>query len=291
MTVDTYLIARASDPEAARDEFDPEHAETTRLGRDWISVFIPTAWVEIQRDPAHWGRELTRGVSRRVRAALDARGLAAYPEVGQSFEAPTFEALISLQGAPLWLPIAERRMRRSREPRVLLVPASTKRASLLRANPTLPRDIIDEHRVTPMVGAHEIEKWVALQRALFDAAAPGLAGETHNAAVWPTGGLPLYEDATIDAAKLFSAEDVAVIAGWLATLPSAALTTAAQSPRARAFPASLGTVPADDEVPSRRSRKVREVTVAELDEALTALARFYGGCASRGDGVLAIRYR
>lgn len=172
----------------------------------------------------------------------------------------------------------------------MLVPLSETRRRMLLEHPELVRSIVDA-RGTERIAAFEIGPvWIALQALLFDAMWSSGGDDARAEALTPRAGLPLYEDRTIEAARLVSIERVRETAEWLAGLArDIAERELVPSPASTGFPASLGTSEADDHEPARAApRKPGPVTLgAELDR----LRELYLSCAQGAQSLLAIRFR
>jgi hypothetical protein len=300
VSVDIYVIIPSRHPEKARRALDPEEAETTAVGRDYVALYYPDRFDEVKGDVERYGFELARSMPPSVRKGLDPRGIAAYPGVGQSFSDATYQSLLAHHGAPLWLP-TERpsKKRRPATVKVLLIPISPKREALLMAHPDIVEGLVEKHLAEGMAGSLEIDDWIELQRTLFDAMMiEGSAADDLRAdAVFPRRGLPLYEDKIVDAAKLISADRVAATADWLASLPestvSAVRALTKRSPTALGFPDSLGPVPADDDAPPNGTRlqsKPRPRDAA-MQALFARLVSFYGELGRQSQAVLCIRFR
>jgi hypothetical protein len=298
LSVDTSIVIPSGNAVRARRALDPEDAETTTLGADYIVLYRPDRFVDVQGKFEQYGYALAREMPASIRKTLDGRGIAAYPEAGQSFRDADYRSLLVNHGPPLWLPTKRPRAKYSSgNPKVLLIPISATRKKMLIAHPEVVKALVKKHVAEGMADGLEIEDWVELQRALFDAVmiGGGSAEDLRADAVAPRGGLPLYEDKSIDSAKLLSATRVAATAHWLASLPESILATVRtlpqRSPVALAFPESLGTVPADDGHRAGSKRARRLSTSIPMQVVLDRLIEFYHELERHERGVLCIRYR
>jgi hypothetical protein len=296
--VDTYVIIPARNPEKARRALDPERSDTTRVGTDFVVLYVPDRFEDVREEAARYGSAIAASVPPAIFKGLDPRGIAAYPEVGQAFGEPTYDALLARHGEPLWLP-ATRPRRKARAVRVVLVAISAAREKLLMADPALVKELVASHLDTSIPGSLDIEHWVELQRTLFDAMTlgGGTDRDPRGDAVAPRGGLPLYEDRTIDGAKLVRASEVAAISAWLVSLPDDVVARvralSRRSESAMRFPGMLGAAPADDHAPLRSgpSRAKTLPPAGAVQDELRSLLAFYGELRREGKAVLAIRYR
>ena len=149
-----------------------------------------------------------------------------------------------------------RQARKAPMERVLLIALSPTREKLLLDEPELVHAIVQQRAKTAIPRSIEFDdSFVALQQALSEYAAKSGSPPVHAEALTPRGGLLLYEDDTIEAARLVGAEQAQLVARWVASLP-AELTS-------------------------------RSAIAAELGR----LRSFYGELAGLGHALLCIRFR
>jgi hypothetical protein len=258
-----------------------------------VVVHLAERFKELEADPERYGPKLSASMPAWLKKGLDARGIAAYPEVGQTFADSSYAELLERCGEPLWLPTMRIR-RKARHTKALLIGLSEKRTEMLMAEPSLVGDIVAANLEQSIPGSLEIANWIELQRTLFDAMV--VLGESDSDrradAVAPRGGLPLYDDKTIDAAKLLRAPEIARTAVWLAALPPEIVARVRALPQrsatSRTFPASLGAAPADDD---EIGRAEGSVSASEIERDLARLTGFYRDLERGAKGLLAIRFR
>lgn len=182
---------------------------------------------------------------------------------------------------------------------LLLVALSTERERILRADPELVRDLVGARTKTPIPGSLEVdERWIDLQRALFDFQGISGTDDARAEALTPRSGLDLYADRDIDSARVVSAERARSIGDWVKALPPDCIERAQRAPRspaAREFPQSLGTSEADDQEPlvegTTTFRESAPYDVARLSATLAQVRAFYAEVLRSERGVLAIRFR
>jgi hypothetical protein len=312
VSIETFLILPTRDPKRARAWFGPEHEETLQIGTDCVAVYYMERFDEVEASPEEHGPAFAASLPPWLRKGLDPRGIAAVPEVAQSYAGADYVELVQSDDALLWLPFKKARVK-GRAVRSLLVGLSAARQKALIDEPTLVADLVAMHVATPIAGAAEFEHWVELQRVLFEAMllTSGSDEDPRSDAVAPRRGLPLYEDKTVDAAKLVRATEVAVIAEWLSSLPSDTIESVRARPRrsrrAMSFPANLGAAPADDDMRIRRTNAridasgelVRARLACPLERSNAALMKFdlvrltafYSELRAKGMALLAIHHR
>jgi hypothetical protein len=293
--IDTFLVIPTGGNRRA--ERMRQDDEVHHVGRDYVVLYKADRYREVERDPETWGPRYAAELPRWLRATLDPRGLFACPEVGQSFDAPTYADELATHATPLWLPA--RAPKRRKQKRLMLIALSPARRQMLLGEPDLVRDIVRDRATTTVPGSVEFDdRWIELQAALFDYAWAAGVEDVRAEALAPRTGLALYEDKVIDSARLVAAERAGAIAEWVATLPSDLVARVRErkspSPASRNFPESLGSSEADDDEPlrpgpSRPSVRSRYVA-RDLDPELARLVAFYAELPS-GHGVLAIRFR
>jgi hypothetical protein len=300
LSVDTYVILPTGSPANADKllQENPElDEESTQRGVDFVAWHATDRFGEVQRDRDGHGERYAQQLPAWLRRKLDARGLLAVAEVGQRFEGVRYAELAADPRAT-WLPIT-RKARRPRVKRLLLIGLSRAREKLIVEDP----ELVPGLALTHCKGQHipeslEVEHWVDVQRMLFDAMLleSGSDEDRRADAVTPRGGLPLYEDESVDGAKLVGAPEVARIAEWLASLPADVVARVHALPKrsdaARRFPDSLGAAPADDTARARvRAPESSAAASAELQHELERLLAFYGALKKHEKAVLSIRFR
>ena len=117
--------------------------------------------------------------------------------------------------------------RRQRQPskkerieRVLLIGLSPAREKLLLDEPELIHTIVRERSKTPIPRSVEFDqRFVSLQQTLTEIAAKSGAPPGLAEALTPRSGTLLYEDDTVEAARLVGTEQAQAMARWLSALP------------------------------------------------------------------------
>lgn len=183
--------------------------------------------------------------------------------------------------------------------RLLLVALSAERERLLREDPELVRDLVQARAQGKIPGSLELdERFVDLQRALFDYQWLAGTDDPRAEALTPRTGVGLYADRNVDSARIVDAASCRVIAEWVAELPEDFLERARAAPRSpasRGFPQSLGASEADDHEPLVEGTTVfsdaKRYDVQKLGEPLAQVRAFYAEILRSGRGVLAVRFR
>jgi len=257
--VDTYLVIPASAPVRAKRLLEDGGDQVSHVGDDYLVIYKGERFAEVSTAPETWGPRYAEELPPSIRRGLDQRGLLACPEVGQHFETTTYQDEVKNHEPPLWLPI--RRPRRKLVKRLLLVALSPARERLLLEDPELVRGLIENLGTTPIPNSIEFDDcWIELQRILFDCLWVSGADDARAEALTPRTGLSLFEDRTIDSARLVRADQARAIAAWVAALQPDAIARARQhgpSPASKNFPDSLGPSEADDHEPLRTGREGR----------------------------------
>jgi hypothetical protein len=191
--------------------------------------------------------------------------------------------------------------RKQRTMRVLLIGLSPAREKLLIDEPELVSTIVRERLKTAIPRSVEFdERCIELQRSLFDFAWKTGASEACAEALTPRGGTLIYEDETIDAARLVRTEQASVVAQWMADLPGDLIQIVRRyeqrSPVSRSYPDNLGSVPAPEAEQLREGVSVRPGSGArpaatELESELARLRSFYAELAKSKGALLAVRFR
>jgi hypothetical protein len=110
--------------------------------------------------------------------------------------------------------------KKQRAERVLLIALSPAREKLLLDEPELVPALVRERSKTTIPRSVEFdERFHELQRALSDFASKVNARDEHADALTPRSGTLVYEDETVEAARLLGAEQALVVARWLLGLP------------------------------------------------------------------------
>jgi hypothetical protein len=295
--IDTYLVIPTPSPARAKLELEGGGDSVSHVGRDYLVLHKSDRYREVNASPETWGPRYAEELPSSIRKGLDRRGLLACPEVGQTFAAKTYSDEVRNHASPLWLPV--RRPHRKLVKRLLLVALSPARERMVLEEPELVRELIEGRRTTPIPGSIEFDDcWIELQKVLFDCLWLSGIDDARCEALTPRAGLSLFEDRTIDSARLVRAERARVIAEWVLELPLDALARARRngpSPASRSFPESLGSAEADDDEPLRtgssRVAKKPPHSDQKLEAELQRLRGFYADLLSKGQAVLSIRFR
>jgi len=294
--VDTYLVIPASAPARAKRLLEDGGDRVSHAGGDYLVLYKGERFAEVSAAPEIWGPRYAEALPPSIRRGLDPRGLLACPEVGQGFEAATYQDEVQNQEPPLWLPV--RRPRRKLVKRLLLVALSPARERMVLEEPELVRSLIENLGTTPIPSSIELDDcWIELQRILFDWLWVSGADDARAEALTPRAGLSLFEDRTVDSARLVRAEQARAIAEWVAALPPDVIARArghGPSPASRNFPDSLGPAEADDHEPLRTGSSRRAPprhSDQQLDAELSRLRSFYAPLLGSGQALLSIRFR
>lgn len=165
---------------------------------------------------------------------------------------------------------------------MLLVSLSPTREKLLLEQPDLVDGILRERARTNIPGTIEFDdRFIELQSVLFDFAWKTGAAQAQAEALTPHGGELVYEDDTVEAARLLRAEQSRELARWVTSLP-ADLVAAVRRYESRS-PATQSY--AESQEPGPRP------PVPELEAELARLKRFYTELGRKGHSLLAIRFR
>jgi hypothetical protein len=321
VSVGTYLILPIGSSPRLRAELDEQRdtGQLRHLGVDFVVLHHDLPYSELAEHAAErgptWARDLLPG----LRRALDRRGLAAVPEVGQSFADATYAVLVADESV-VWLPQSRPKPEPTRGlPRgigghsVLLVPLSPKRLVIVQQDPEMLDALVEadfpglQFRVGPI--------WVELQRLLYDCIALDARHETAaNAkltedqriqaeALTPSTGLTLFESAAVPACRLVSAERAARISGFLQRISSERLD---ESLRHRGSSLQGSLLPEGAETNEERSRRrgtppdpnrLRKLKPHPLDfhvvlrAAFEELRVFYNRCDTSSFSVAALRFK
>lgn len=294
MSIDTYLIVPVQNPATAARLLSDSGDEVVHVGPDFLVVYKGDLFAGVAQAPGTWGPIYAQDLPPSLRRRLDPRGLLAVPEVGQSFESKSYAEVVGSEQRAVWLPL--RRLRRQRTKRVLLVALSPAREAMLLERPELVADLISNRAAVPIPGSIEFnESWIDLQRLLLDCLWLEGTDDGRADALAPRSGLSLYEDETIDSARLLRADQARSTATWLATVTPEVVERARlqrPSPASRSFPESLGSAPADDSDPLPETRRgAPKVNATAIDEELKRLFVFYQDVRGTGRSIVAIRFR
>jgi hypothetical protein len=294
LSIDTYLVIPAGNPTRAGRLLADAGDEVTRAGRDYIVLYKGELFAEVERAPATWGPRYVQDLPPSVRRGLDARGLLARPEVGQSFDFESYTEAVDAEGPSLWLPLRAARRRRTK--RLLLVALSPEREAMVLEHPELVHELLAARATTSIPGLLELDEvWIELQRLLFDCLWLERGDDERADALAPRSGLTLLEDESVDAARLMRADRARATAEWLLTLSPEVIErarSAPPSPASRRFPESLGAAPADDHEPIRGPASSAPSNVKPaLGEHLKPLSAFYAEVQRAGHAVLSVRFR
>jgi len=166
--------------------------------------------------------------------------------------------------------------------------------------PELVRDLLRGRAQAPIPGSLELdEQWIELQRTLFDFLWLSGADDARAEALTPRSGSSVYQDRSVESARIVAVEKSRATAEWVTTLPPDCVERArrapARSPAARAFPESLGASEFDDREPLRGGtvvvRRKTHYEDRELTRTLERVRAFYADILSTRRAVLAIRFR
>lgn len=295
MSIETYLVVPVENPARAHRLLSDGGDSVTHVGADFVVLYKDHSFSEVERSPETWGPIYVKELPPSLRRRLDPRGLLAMPEAGQAFESKTYSEVAESAELSVWLPA--RPVRRRRVKRVLLVALSSEREALLMQTPELVPELVSNRTTVAIPGSMELdERWLGLQRLLLDCLWLERIDDARADALAPRDGLLLYEDDTIDAARLVRADRAHATAAWLSTVTAEVIERACKappSPASRRFPESLGAAPADDREPSRRTARQssRKTMSPALVEELRRLRAFYEDVLRHGRAVLAVRFR
>jgi hypothetical protein len=187
-----------------------------------------------------------------------------------------------------------------RQRRLILIALSPARQKILLDDPEIVIEILSERRATPIPGSLEFdERWIELQKALFDFLWQYGADDERAEALTPRTGRSLCEDSAIDSARLVPADRARSIAQWVTELPSDLLARVgklgAPSPASRNFPESLGASDGGGAAPQRsrngRTRALPRTDLSALGPDLARLQAFYAEVLRTQHAVLSIRFR
>jgi hypothetical protein len=293
--IDTFLVLPVGNPTSAARLLADGGDEVTRVGDDYVVLYKGDRFTEVEQSPEVWGPRYVQELPPSLRRGLDARGLLAIPEVGQSFESKTYAEVVEVAGPALWLPL--RRARRSRRKRLFLVALSPERERMLLESPELVRELIASRAPEAIPGSLEFDEiWIELQRLIFDCSWLDQRDDERADALAPRSGLSFLEDESIDAARLVRADRARSTAEWLSTLTPEIVDRARKAPPSPAslrFPESLGATQADDHEPLRKNdrRKRAKAASPELERELSRLSAFYEDVRRTGRSVLSVRFR
>lgn len=295
----TYLIIPTPEPLRVKRALEgvPDDGVVPFTGRDFVVFACDDPFDAVQADPADWGPILAARLPRIAKAKLDERGMLACPEVGQTFSHDLYAEEVARNAAPLWLPTkAPPAKARRRERELLLVALSAQRTKLLLEEPALVAQILDAHLTGSLPRALGLDAgWIRLQQLFLEV--DSRCGAEH-AEAWPFHprvGMPLYDDATIQSARLLSAEQVRPMALWLGALSEDAVASAAKSiksPLALNFPLSLGlgAGPLTKRATSSRTQKPA-ARLGDFEHDLARVRAFYAQLLGDASGLLIVHYR
>lgn len=170
--------------------------------------------------------------------------------------------------------------------RLLLIALSPARERMLLSDPELVNELVEARQTTAIPGALEFdERWIDLQRALFDFLWEYGADDERAEALAPRKGKSLYDDEVVDVARLVPAEQAGRIARWVNELPPDMLARAER----RASP-SPGSKSLPQKVAAEGILK-RSSSLAALAPELERLKAFYAELLKTGRAVLSIQFR
>ncbi len=66
MGMDTYLIIPSSSPATARRALEgaPDDGTVAHLGADFVVLYAPERFAQVEADPEHWGPQFAEGCHR-----------------------------------------------------------------------------------------------------------------------------------------------------------------------------------------------------------------------------------
>jgi hypothetical protein len=321
VSVGTYLILPIGTSKRLRAELTEERdlGELRHLGVDFVVLHHDLRYSELAEHAAECGPTWAKDLLPGLRRALDARGLAAVPEVGQSFDGATYAALVADESV-VWLPKSRPKSESTRGlPRgigghsVLLVPLSPKRLVMVQQDPEMLEALVEAD--FPGLQFRVGSAWVELQRLLYDCIALDARHQTASTAklseeqriqaeaLTPLTGLTLFESAAVPACRLVSVERVARISRFLQRISSERLD---ESLRRRGSSLQGSLLPEGAETNEERSRRrgtppdpnrLRKLKPYPLEfqlvlrAAFEELRVFYNRCDTSSFAVAALRFK
>jgi len=217
LSIDTFVVIPSSTPRRLAKALEGDGY--CQIGGDYVALAVGTPYAEVERDPKRHGLQIVSLLPPWAVRELDPRGLAVYPEVGQSFAHAKYAEALLNHGELLWLPTVVVTTPQ-RALHGLLISLSPAREKLLLADPELVPTLLVARTRGGIPGSLELDACQPLQRALLTAAKTTGADAEAASALEPVGGMPLYDDEMIRDARLLRADRCRAIAAFLGSLPS-----------------------------------------------------------------------